>query len=360
MAVPRSPILPSGTAGAARAADAAGAEEDILDEDLDDGVVTPQGLDPLAQVLQALEEARAEIRSQRAAIASLQRASSLTPAAETSREPKVNKPNDFNGKISEYRTFMSQCLLTFTMQPSQYRTDEQKVFFVISYLGKNCRDLARPILEKEDHPHRNNFPEFKKALDTLYLDRNLKYQARDELSRLKQTKSAAAYSVEFQQIIAPLDLNDQAKHIFFYIGLKESIKDALATVGEAEKFHPLVDQVIAIDQRQHQRRMEEKKSSSVKPHESTSKPSGKKPAAQAHVPKQSSSHSSHSSHSQPRGPVSEEEKARRRENNLCYRCASPDHKAHVCPLGKASTSNASVPDYTPPKFPQENWPSQGT
>src|SRR5271169_5547890 len=299
MAVPRSPILSFGTASAADTASAAGTEEEV-EEDLDDGVRTPQGLDPLAQVLQALEEARAEIRSQRTVIASLQRASSLTPAAEMQREPKVNRPNEFNGKISEYRTFMSQCLLTFTMQPSQYRKDEQKVFFVISYLGKNCRDWARPILDEENHPHRNNFTDFKTALDTLYLDRNLKHQARDELSRLKQTKSAAAYSVEFQQIIAPLDLNDQAKHLFFYIGLKESIKDALATVGEAEKFHPLVDQVIAIDQRQHQRRMEEKKSSSsAKPHESTStpKPNGKKPDAQPHIPKQSSSHSPHSSHS---------------------------------------------------------------
>src|SRR5271169_941978 len=304
MAVPRSPILSFGTASAADTASAAGTEEEV-EEDLDDGVRTPQGLDPLAQVLQALEEARAEIRSQRTVIASLQRASSLTPAAEMQREPKVNRPNEFNGKISEYRTFMSQCLLTFTMQPSQYRKDEQKVFFVISYLGKNCRDWARPILDEEGHPHRNNFTAFKEALDTLYLDRNLKHQARDELSRLKQTKSAAAYSVEFQQIIAPLDLNDQAKHLFFYVGLKDTIKDALATVGEEETFYPLVDQVIAIDQRQHQRRMEDKKSPSTKTPEF--KANGKKPAVQPQVPKQSRFHS------QPRGPLSEDEKTRRRD-----------------------------------------------
>jgi hypothetical protein len=304
--------------------------------------------------LQALEEARAEIRNQRAIIASLQRASTQTPAAESRREPKVNRPNEFDGKISEYRTFMSQCLLTFSMQPSQYGENHQKVFFVISYLSGNARALARPILENEDHPHRNDFAAFKKALDTLYLDRNLKHQARDKLSRLKQTKSAATYSVDFQQIIAPLDLNDNAKHILFYLGLKDTIKDALATVGEEEKFYPLVDQVIAIDQRQHQRRMEEKKTPSTKPHES--KPGGKKPAGQPQAPKQSN----FSPHSQPRGSISEEEKARRRDKNLCYRCASPDHKADVCPVHKPNTSNVSVPEYSPPKFPQENWPSQGT
>ena len=77
MAVPRSPILPSGAARPVIEDDA----EDIQDGDLDDGIRTPQGPDPLAQVMQALEEARAEIRNQRAVIASLQRASTNTPAA---------------------------------------------------------------------------------------------------------------------------------------------------------------------------------------------------------------------------------------------------------------------------------------
>ena len=302
MAVPRSPVFTAGTARPVTPND----PQDILDEELGDGSRTPRGLDPesaLARAMEALEEARAEIRNQHAIITGLQRANSYTPAAETRREPKVNKPNEFGGKISEYRTFMSQCLLTFSMCPSSYSDDEKKVLFIISYLSGNARDWARVILENEAHPYRNDFAAFKKALDTLYLDRNLKHQARDKLSHLKQTKSAATYSVEFQQIIAPLNLNDNAKHLLFYLGLKDTIKDALATVGEEEAFYPLVDQVIAIDQRQHQRRMEEKKSSPAKPHE-TSKPGGKKPAAQtqANVPKQPSSHS------QPRGPLSEDEK----------------------------------------------------
>jgi len=357
MAVPRSPILAPGTSRPSTPDDL----EDIQG-DPDVQSRTAHGLDTedaLTRAMEALEEARAEIRNQRATIAGLQRATTHTPTAEMFREPKVNKPNEFNGKISEYRTFMSQCLLTFSMCPSSYSKDEQKVLFIISYLGKNARDWARPILENDKHPYRKDFDAFKKALDTLYVDRNLKHQARDELSRLKQTKSAAAYAVEFQQVIVPLDLNDEAKHLFFYLGLKDTIKDALATVGEEKTFYPLVDQVIAIDQRQHQRRMEEKKSSSTKPHE-LPKSGGKKPAVHSQTPKQSSQPSQSSSHSQPRGPLSEEEKARRRDNDLCYRCASPDHKAHVCPLRKASSSNVSVPEYAPPKFPQENWPSQGT
>jgi len=61
--------------------------------------------------------------------------------------------------------------------------------------------------------------------------------------------------VEFQEIIVHLNLNNEAKHLLFYFGLK----DVLSTVGEEQEFLDFVDQVIVIDQRQYQRRMEEKK-----------------------------------------------------------------------------------------------------
>jgi len=361
MAVPRTPVGTAATTQATAQTTAQATPEAVDDDDVESLNHESQD-NVLARALEALEEARAEIRNQRAVIVNLERSRTHTPAVEPIREPKVSTPDEFAGKISEYRTFMSQCLLNFAMSPSRYPDDERKVLFVVSYLRGNARDWARPILDDEKHPYRNDFAAFKKVLDTLYLDRNLKHQARDKLSRLKQTKSAAAYSVEFQQIIAPLNLNDEGKHILFYLGLKDTIKDALATIKEEETFHPLVDQVIAIDQRQHQRRMEDKKSSSAKPHETTSmsKSAGKKP-----VSKEQPKHSSPQPSSQPRGPLSKEEKARRRNNNLCYRCASPDHKAHACPLRNASSSSMSapitiVPEYSPPKLVQGNWPSQGT
>ena len=74
----------------------------------------------LARVKQALQQAQQ-------LIATLQRANTVTPAPETHREPKVNRPTEFSGKLSEYSTFISQCLLTFSMCPISYAQDEQKV-----------------------------------------------------------------------------------------------------------------------------------------------------------------------------------------------------------------------------------------
>ena len=162
---------------------------------------------------------RAELRQRDHIIENLHQG----PPVIQSHEPKVSEPPEFFGKVSEYGTFMSQCLLTFTLRPGSYSKDKQKVLFVISYLHGNARDWAKPILENEDHPYFEDFEAFKSTLDSLYIDRNLKHQAREKLFALKQTKSASAYAVEFQQIIVPLKLNDEGKCLLFYNGLKSTI-----------------------------------------------------------------------------------------------------------------------------------------
>lgn len=379
MAIPRSPLFGPESAGTnlppPGSPDDSEQELPLIPEvfgtpDTTHGNENPQGgppdpensgqdpADELTRLRQALQEAQAVITT-------LRRARTLTPAAETTREPKVNKPAEFDGKLSEYSKFISQCLLTFRMCPVSYAEDEQKVFFVISYLTGTPRGWARPILEDESHPLRNDFPAFKKKLDTMYADRNLKQKARDRLGHLKQTKSVATYSAEFQQIIAPLDLDDDSKQSMFYKGLHSDIKKSLIFFPPAKTFDELLEQCISIDQRQYALRQEEKHSE--KSSKSHSKPSSynnsnsNKPGNHGSVP------SSTSKPKQPHPPVSEDEKNRRRENNLCFRCGSPEHRINGCPLGKgkvpnrpAKASNVQASDYSSPQLPPENWPSQVT
>jgi Retrotransposon gag protein len=103
------------------------------------------------------------------------------------------------------------------------------------------RIWANSILENEDHPYRKSFPEFKKALDAMYTDRNLKQRARDKLGHLEQTKSVASYSAEFQNIIAPLNLDDGSKQSMFYKGLDSDIKKSLIYFPAAKSFDELLE-----------------------------------------------------------------------------------------------------------------------
>jgi len=100
------------------------------------------------------------------------------PASQqSSREPKIKMPDIFDGKISEYNTFISQYFLIFRIYPIIYNDDNKdldKIFFIISYLDDTLRKWAILILENENHSLRKNFKTFKAALDTIYTDHNLK------------------------------------------------------------------------------------------------------------------------------------------------------------------------------------------
>ncbi len=349
-----------------------------------------------ADLLKAFNETRDELKRQRDVIrnlnASLATLERRDPGpASHSREPKVRLPDVFEGKISEYNTFISQCLLIFHMYPTTYSgkdKDEDKILFVISYLGDTPRRWAIPILEDKNHPLRKNFPAFKKALDTMYADRNLKQKARDKLGLLKQTKSVAAYSAEFQQIIAPLDLmdDDDSKVSMFYTGLDQTIKDQLIYFPPAKTFAELLDQSISIDQRNyaHRKAKQSAEKSSSKPQSNPpskpnySNPSGnnfKKPnsnpsAKSTNHNRSNSSSSSDSKRKHPsfhREPLSEDEKKRRRDNNLCGYCGSSEHSIDGCPRKPQIATNVypsrpptpglsnPAPEYSNPKIPPGNW-----
>ena len=88
------------------------------------------------------------------------------------RDPKVEPPPEFSGKISEFPNFMAACSLVFTLCPNTYSTHERKVLFVISRLRGMAMSWARTIAEDPNHPYRKDYPAFKTALSTLYSDCN--------------------------------------------------------------------------------------------------------------------------------------------------------------------------------------------
>lgn len=275
------------------------------------------------------------------------------------REPKIPSPPEFHGKVSEYRNFIAQCTLTFVMCPYTYNTNENKVLFVVSLLRGNAMTWAREILENQSHPLRNDYDSFKIALDNLYLDRNYNDFCEDKLCELRQEKSVALYATEFKSLVSPLNFNDPAKRCMFYRGLSSTVKTGLVTMGRASDFEGLVDQAIALDQRQFQARREEKKSSNSakpRPPQQGGKPStsfSQQPRPQINVAPVTKPHLSYH-----RPPLSSDEKERRRLNNLCIYCASPKHPVEECPLGKKSHSLTPITPHLPPSLPEKGQ-SQG-
>ena len=115
----------------------------------------------MAEILKALDEARAEIAEFR------RERDAVKPSF--NRELKIGQPANFDGKVSEYMTFMSQCQLHFTVYPDSFIEGESKVLFTISFLRGNARSWATDILNQETHPLRKDYKAFKAALDVLTL-----------------------------------------------------------------------------------------------------------------------------------------------------------------------------------------------
>ncbi len=313
---------------------------------------TPTTPDPNRELMQRLAE---QLATANARIAALEAERQQPPADRTPKDPKLPPPSEFSGKISEFRNFMGQCTLTLTMCPNTYTTDEKKVLFVISLLRGNALSWARDIVEKENHPLRHDYDAFKSALSNVYLDQNYRELCESKLNTLRQTKSAASYAVEFATLSAPLALNDEALSLNFYRGLGQDVKDGMAIIGRASTYEALVKQAISIDQRSHQRRLESKSESGSSSNGSNISWSPSNTHNTNNSPKPTQRFES-----KPRGPLSEEEKARRKRLNLCVYCTDPKHSVADCPLIASKEAKVTAISFPPPHYPQpsENFQPQ--
>src|SRR5436190_22905605 len=108
--------------------------------DQNDDSDTPATPDPHRELMQQLAE---QLATANARIAALEAERQQPPADRTPKDPKLTPPPEFSGKISEYRNFIAQYTLTFTMCPNTYNNDEKKVLFVISRLRGTALPWAR-------------------------------------------------------------------------------------------------------------------------------------------------------------------------------------------------------------------------
>lgn len=330
-------------------------------------------------------DSEADIETLRRAYRRLKRQRRRSRSRSHSPEPKVTRPPEFTGKTSEFKNFLALCDLTFTMQPRTYRSDERKVLFVIAQFRGNALDWAREITTRPDHPLRRNYPAFVEALNNLYLDRNACMVASQKLLNLSQTDSVSSYATKFQSLASGLEFGDSSLRDMFYHKLDSGIKDRLVMMEMAPTLQGLINQAITLDQRSYQRRLEDQTAALYggrrkddtkpipKPDHSTPKTQNPRNDSRAtsYAPSKPGPLRSSAPPSKPRGPLSDAEKQRRREQGLCHYCGGPGHFADACPLApqnrqtqpsvNALESSNPTPvlssNPTPVVYP-ENWESQ--
>jgi hypothetical protein len=149
----------------------------------------------------------------------------------------------------------------------------------------------------------------------------------------------AIYGSNFRQLVVDTEWNESARVHYFRLGLSEEVKDELARLDILDTFEELLRIATRIDSRIQERRLEKRlanprsfatmsysqTSERSEPHVMPMQVDGTIPASPAQ--------------NQPRGPLSNTERQRRRNLNLCMYCGGANHTVANCPVCLRSGSD---------------------
>jgi hypothetical protein len=184
------------------------------------------------------------------------------PKETKSAEPKLRDPELFKGDKKTVDEFIMSCRMKIRAQPTRFPDEETKVIWASSFFSGAPKIWFQPFLERYSEGNNTpkeltSFDNFAAALRALYGDPNLAKQAIRSIRELRQVTSTSDYTAKFESLRWNTKLGEDALKIFFYDGLKEHVKDMLATLlAEPETLGELQTAAIRFDERAHERRMQ--------------------------------------------------------------------------------------------------------
>lgn len=314
----------------------------------------PQPID-LAQLqanLASLTEAVRTLYENRAEPTPVDPVAQAVPASLPAMPFKLKTPPEYDGNNkAACSTFISHLNLYINASPHSFPDDHAKVVFAASYLRGRAFAWLEPHLLRPDAPILHDYSLFVSELLRNMGDPDRERNTTRRLQALTQTSSAAAYSAEFFQLSAFLNWNDDALRAQFYTGLKSEVKDALAlSNSDPDSVKGLSDLAIRLDNRIHERRMDQRRPSRPAAYQTSTKPPFTPRSVTANSPATSTPMEIDATKGKKFQPLTDEERKRRIDNNLCLYCGNPGHRAGQCPnKGKPRRTGAiratlSAPD----------------
>ncbi len=252
--------------------------------------------------------------------------SSIPDQAVRFTEPRLLPPAFYSGEPQQCRSFLANCSLYISLQPSSFPTEESKIAFVITQLSGRAALWGSTVWEQK-LPCCTSFQSFSEEIKKVFDRTASGREAARFLAELWQgNRSVTDYSIEFCTLAAECRWNLEAQWDMFLHGLADYIKDEIYSLDLPTSLDGLVSLTIRVDTRLQQRDQRARRA----------------PAANLlnHLPVTSCDADVVFSEPEPmqmgRSHLSLEEKRRRRNVGLCLYCGAAGHIAAQCPV-KART-----------------------
>src|SRR5882672_12377793 len=143
-------------------------------------------------------------------------------------KPKLREPDPFDGSDSrKLRTFILQCKLNFRDRPDMFKSDTDKVNYMLSYLKGSALDCFEPALLDPNEPQwLSNFTLFIKELEANFrtYDPVGEAEAKLEALRMHDSHQATKYFIKFQQLASRVQWGEATLRRQAYNGLAKRIK----------------------------------------------------------------------------------------------------------------------------------------
>jgi len=230
-----------------------------------------------------------------------------------------------------------------------YPDDRQKINTAISFFEGLTLDWINPfLLMAPIPPILTDWSLFVKGLNDMFGDPNVPLNAARTLEHLSMADNhlAQKYVIDFAHWAPLTGYNEIALANMFYNGLPSRLKDKISETGRPSDFVGLRNLTLSLDRRYWERQAELSRSPKTHQSTSSSQTGGKasEQKTQSNPPQSTSSTRQPSAprqNSKPQetkpsilnsaGRLTEEEKQRRKDNNLCAFCGASDHARPACP-----------------------------
>ena len=282
--------------------------------------------------------------------------------AEDKNTVKFPDAETFDGTNNHvFRTWVIHLTVFFDTQPNKFTTDQSKIF----YAGNRLRGTALEWFGRQmgsnpakvgtdEHPAWVSWSAFTEDMRDLFGRRDEESEARRKLDNIQQgNRDLVAYVNELEQLSSITTQSDELKLYIFKRGLHQGLRDRLALWPRSlESYSEALQAALQLSRQteefqqpmqRYQPRARPHVAAAAQVQTSTSAPlrsTPKDPDAMDW---------SVDATTVPRGPLTPEEKARRRIEGLCHYCGNKGHIAIHCPAKqqRAPPRNSALPGQNP-------------